>query len=660
MADFKINRAVKADFTTDNKVEVKKPVTQETAAQTPAVSKDEPVKLAAGGDFAFEERDFMATSMALGEEGGGSQIEKPVKTQEPANPEYSATTMAVGEEGGGIKPDQPIENEIPSSPIENRITTMAVGEEGGSSFLPIEDFNPEKPVENPDEPGLPVSPIEDRITTMAVGEEGGKSFLPIDDLKPIINPGKDVTGSINEVGGDIGRNTTMALGEEGGDSPIGKISTMSLGEEGGDVTPENPQPSKPIIRPVNPVNPGQDEKELEKLTLDDLDWQYPKSDSRYPIVGASSTAQIGDYKLSHNFTAGPNNNTYYVEIDGESVAFTKEDVEKSGLSLIKFLDNLKANHNVDKKTLDNLDWKYPNDGRLGASSTAQIGDYVLSHNFTTGPNNNTYYVKIYGESVSFTREDVEKSGLTLIEFLDKLKANHNIENKTLDDLDWQYPKSDSRYPIVGASSTAQIGDYKLSHNFTAGPNNNTYYVEIDGESVAFTKADVEKSGLSLIKFLDQLKENHNIEKKTLDNLDWKYPEGDIQGASSTAKIGNYVLSHNFTTGPNNNTYYVKINGQQIAFTKEDVEKSGMSLIKFLDSLKEKNDVKNKTLDTLEWNDLTAQLGEFKITRSSNGINPSYFIEVKGHKIKFTRSEVEAIGLPLINFLKSLKYYFENI
>ncbi len=192
------------------------------------------------GTYALGENGDAATTMALGEEGGGSvkvDDEMSKKIQEAVEQLKNKTGADVKIDDDTWKKLQEVlekikngEIKLPKSPIESGTyslgetgdatpTTMALGEEGGENITTMA-LN--------EEGGSAVTTAigesGDGITTKAMNEEGGSAVTTA-----IGESGDGITTkATNEEGGTA---FTAAIGEDGG---FETITTYAMGEEGGD------------------------------------------------------------------------------------------------------------------------------------------------------------------------------------------------------------------------------------------------------------------------------------------------------------------------------------------------------------------------------------------------------------------------------------------
>ena len=140
--------------------------------------------------------DNIVTTLAIGEEDGGSYQPAPEKV----------TTLAIGEEDNSgpipVEPDGGIGDGAEPLPF---ATTLAIGEEDGTGPIPVE---PDGGIGD----GAGPPPF---VTTFALGEEDGQYAVPVDS----------------------GPVTTLAIGEEDGGAAIyappgPTVTTLAVGEEG--------------------------------------------------------------------------------------------------------------------------------------------------------------------------------------------------------------------------------------------------------------------------------------------------------------------------------------------------------------------------------------------------------------------------------------------
>ncbi len=184
-----------------------------------------------GTSVTYATRETGMTTMALGEEGGGSvehtrggkgdSNAKPIISDEEFEKIFEEFKKNIKENDEKSKlPELTADDlrkiiEFLKKRVGDGITSKALGEEGGSSVTYALNEN------------------GDGITTKAMGEEGGMTTMALGE-----EGGSSVTYALNENGdgittkamGEEGGMTTMALGEEGG------MTTMALGEEGGMTT----------------------------------------------------------------------------------------------------------------------------------------------------------------------------------------------------------------------------------------------------------------------------------------------------------------------------------------------------------------------------------------------------------------------------------------
>ena len=193
------------------------------------------------GTYALGENGDAATTMALGEEGGGSvkvDDEMSKKIQEAVEQLKNKTGADVKIDDDTWKTLQEVlekikngEIKLPKSPIEPGTyslgetgdatpTTMALGEDGGFDIITSYSMG--------EEGGSAVTTAigesGDGITTKAMNEEGGSAVTTA-----IGESGDGITTkATNEEGGTA---FTAAIGEDGG---FETITTYAMGEEGGD------------------------------------------------------------------------------------------------------------------------------------------------------------------------------------------------------------------------------------------------------------------------------------------------------------------------------------------------------------------------------------------------------------------------------------------
>ena len=170
-----------------------------------------------GTSVTYATRETGMTTMALGEEGGGSvehtrggkgdSNAKPIISDEEFEKIFEEFKKNIKENDEKSKlPELTADDlrkiiEFLKKRVGDGITSKALGEEGGSSVTYALNEN------------------GDGITTKAMGEEGGMTTMALGE-----EGGSSVTYALNENGDGI---TTKAMGEEGG------MTTMALGEEGG-------------------------------------------------------------------------------------------------------------------------------------------------------------------------------------------------------------------------------------------------------------------------------------------------------------------------------------------------------------------------------------------------------------------------------------------
>jgi hypothetical protein len=187
--------------------------------------------LIAHPQVAAVEWEALATTFALGEEGGGERTTMALGEEAGAGDVPAPTTQAVGEEGGIID-----------------ATTYALGEEGGATTYAFGEEGGVTTYGLGEEGGVTTYALGEEggggVTTFALGEEGG-----VDPTTLALSEeggGVPTTKALGEEGGGIPHKppvTSQAFGEEGGGAP----STRAFGEEGGGGV-------QPIPRP--PVQPS--------------------------------------------------------------------------------------------------------------------------------------------------------------------------------------------------------------------------------------------------------------------------------------------------------------------------------------------------------------------------------------------------------------------
>lgn len=175
--------------------------------------------LVAHPQVAAVEWEALATTLALGEQGGGERTTMALGEEAGAGDAPAPTTQAVGEEGGVIDATTYALGEEGANATTyalgeegGGVTTYALGEEGGATTYALGE--------------------EGGVTTYALGEEGGGGVTTMAFGEE--GAGNPTTLALGEEGG--GAPTTKALGEEGGGIPHKPpVTTQALGEEGGGV-----------------------------------------------------------------------------------------------------------------------------------------------------------------------------------------------------------------------------------------------------------------------------------------------------------------------------------------------------------------------------------------------------------------------------------------
>ncbi len=172
------------------------------------------------------------------------------------------------------------------------------------------------------------------------------------------------------------------------------------------------------------------EKKNPELFVDDGEVQ---TDTFVATAGSKDS-----YPIPTGKNTSPEKQKYIICVpSGERYEFTQEELEKSGLSYVDYVNQLTGQEYLSWNDIygeyaweeDSIEWSTPMNCQ-GASEKGTFDGYSVSINHSLGPYAKYNVTAPNGEKYEFTPDELEKSGLSLKEYIKKLAGDETVSQDT--------------------------------------------------------------------------------------------------------------------------------------------------------------------------------------------------------------------------------------
>lgn len=203
------------------------------------------------------------------------------------------------------------------------------------------------------------------------------------------------------------------------------------------------------------------EKKNPELFVDDGEVQ---TDTFVATAGSKDS-----YPIPTGKNTSPEKQKYIICVpSGERYEFTQEELEKSGLSYVDYVNQLTGQEYLSWNDIygeyaweeDGVEWSTPMNCQ-GASEKGTFDGYSVSINHSLGPYAKYNVTAPNGEKYEFTPDELEKSGLSLKEYIKKLAGDESTVSQDTETGNNNDPSKSLKDKLL-----ALLQNFRIEHNTT--------------------------------------------------------------------------------------------------------------------------------------------------------------------------------------------------